>query len=67
MSPCSILALLVRRKDGTMRMCVDKRAINNIAIKYRYSIPRFDDMLDESYGAKVFCRVDLKSGIIRSG
>ncbi len=61
-SPYGAPVLFVHKKDGTLRMCVDYRALNKATVKNRYPLPRIDDLFDRLSGAKVFSTIDLCSG-----
>jgi len=54
--------LLVKKKDGSMRLCVDYRQLNKVTIKNRYPISRIDDLMDQLVGVEVFSKIDLRSG-----
>jgi len=54
--------LLVKKKDGSMRLCVDYRQLNKVTIKNRYPLPRIDDLMDQLVGAEVFSKIDLRLG-----
>jgi hypothetical protein len=60
-SPYGALVLFVHKKDGTLKMCVDYRALNKATVKNRYPLPCINDLFDRLLGAKVFSRIDLRS------
>ena len=61
-SPYGAMALIVRKKDGTSRVVIDFRGLNEITIKNKYPLPLMDEMFDRVTGAKFFTKLDLRSG-----
>lgn len=64
MSSCAFLVLLVPKNGNQWWICVDSRAVTKITIKYRFPIPRFEGMLDELSGSRVFSKIDLLIGYL---
>ena len=61
-SPWGAPVLFVKKKDGSMRMCIDYRELNKLTVKNKYPLPRIDDLFDQLQGKTVFSKIDLRSG-----
>ena len=61
-SPWGAPVLFVKKKDGTLRLCVDYRQLNKLTVKNKYPLPRIDDLFDQLKGASIFSKIDLRSG-----
>jgi hypothetical protein len=61
-SPWGAPVIFILKKDGTQRLCVDYRALNEVTIKNKYPLPQIDDLIDQLQGACVFSKINLQSG-----
>ena len=57
-SPWGAPVLFVKKKDGTLRLCVDYRQLNKMTVKNKYLLPKIDDLFDQLKGASVFLKID---------
>ena len=61
-SPWGAPVLFVKKKDETLRLCIDYRELNKVTIKNRYPLPQIDDLFDQLQGSTTFSKIDLRSG-----
>jgi hypothetical protein len=61
-SPWGASVLFMKKKDGTLRLCIDFRQLNKVTIKNKYHFPMIDDLFDQLKDAKIFSKIDLRSG-----
>jgi hypothetical protein len=61
-SPWGAPVLFVQKKDGSQRMCVDYRSLNDVTVKNKYLLPRIEDLFDRMRGARVFSKIELRLG-----
>ena len=61
-SPWGAPVLFVQKKDGSQRTCVDYRTLNDVTVKNKYPLPRIEDLFNRMRGARVFSKIELRSG-----
>ena len=61
-SPWGAPVVFVKKKDGTLRLCIDYRQLNKLTVKNKYPLPRIDDFFDQLKNANIFSKIDLRSG-----
>ncbi|XP_073137369.1 uncharacterized protein [Henckelia pumila] len=59
LSPWGASALFVKKKDGSLRLCIDYRELNGVTVKNKYPLPRIEDLFDQLQGASIFSKIDL--------
>ncbi|KAK9095945.1 hypothetical protein Sjap_021442 [Stephania japonica] len=62
MSPWGAPVLFVKKKDGSLRLCIDYRQLNKATVKNKYPLPRIDDLFDQLTGSQCFSKINLRSG-----